>query len=179
MYYKVLTRDLKSPNQRSFSWSNWKNQIFSVSENELKISKHGLHLYKTLDNLTIGSFGPRIFEAMSIGEIVDEGGGNVVCSKVKLIKEINVEFVNDPEYCYLYCKYIKDNDKMWSKINTSKLSYLYCLNVKDRSILRHFITESKYAYMYCRDIFADIEVSKRITEDLHVELWQDKIKNMK
>jgi len=152
IYYKVLTSDLKSPNNTKFDWSAWESKTFSV-EGPLEMCYNGIHLYKSLSNLSIGSFGSRVFEAQVIGEeILDEGDDKICTREVKLIKEIDISLVEDNEWIYFYCKDVEDRKELWFKLTDEHWIYNYCKNIKDREELWSKLTDEKYIYRYCRDV---------------------------
>ena len=82
-YYKVLNKDMTSPWDGKTKWAIGKiTRLGNYSQ--LKLCENGLHLYTSLDKITIGKFGPRVFEAEPVGHIVGDND-KVCCRDVKLI----------------------------------------------------------------------------------------------
>ena len=143
MYYKTLTQDMRAPNKKSFSYEGWEDKTFKV-EGELVPCENGLHLYKSLSHLTVGNFGPRIFEALPIGEFIDDGE-KIVCREIRLLRELGIDEICveglESAWAYRYCLNIKDIPEMRDKIIESEWAYYYCLRVKDRKEMRDKIVE--------------------------------------
>jgi len=164
IYYKVLTSDLKSPNNTKFDWSDWESKTFSV-EGTLEMCSNGIHLYKSLNNLSIGNFGSRVFEAQVIGEEILEGDDKICVQEVKLIKEIDISLVEDNEWIYYYCRDVQDRKELWSKLTDEKYIYRYCIYVKDRKELWSKLTNEYWIYSYCRDIKDREELWSKLTDN--------------
>ena len=160
-YYKVLTKDLQAPVDRSFFYDEWQTKIFEV-EGPLIMCMNGLHLYTSLENVSIGNFGERVFEAEPIGEYISDKN-KICCRKVRLIKELKPEDVKDSEWAYNYCRRVKDNPEVRKNIVDSKWAYYYCYEIEDRPEIRRNITDSMWAYYYCHDVEDKPEVFRRIT----------------
>ena len=130
------------------------------NDKPLKICENGLHLYTSLDNITIGSFGPRVFEAEPIGEVA-EAESKICCRSAKLIREVDPGEVRDSEWAYEYCLNI-DRPSVRKNITDSGWAYRYCLDIKDLSSVRKYITDSGWAYEYCLGIKDRPEVRKHV-----------------
>ena len=197
-YYKVLTKDLKAPNQKWFSYEDWQRKTFKV-KGSLEMCANGLHLYTSLEDISIGIFGERVFEAEPIGEYISDRH-KVCCREVKLLKKVKPEEVKDSRwlynYCcyvkdrpevyrhitdskwlYYYCRYVKDRPEIYKRITNPKWIYHYCCNVKDRPKIYKKIINSEWAYRYCFDIKDRPEVYKNITESEWAYWYCRNIKN--
>jgi len=171
IYYKVLTSDLKSPNNTEFDWSDWESKTFKV-HGPLKMCSNGIHLYKSLNNLFIGKFGSRVFEAQVIGEeILDEGDDKICTREVKLIKEIDISLVEDNYWIYYYCKNIQDKEELWSKLTNDMQIYEYCKYVKDRKELWSKMTNEAWIYSYCRNIQDRKELWSKLTDEQYINRY--------
>jgi len=159
--YKVLTADMKSPFDNKTEWTLGK--ITSIAKDKkLRIIGYGLHLYKSLKNVSIGKFGCRVFEAEIVGEYIEDK--NKFCAyEIKLIKELNPEEVTDSKWVYEYCITVKDDPKVRKNITCSEYAYLYCQYIKDDPKVRKYITDSFWAYEYCITVKDDPKVRKYIT----------------
>ena len=160
-YYKVLTKDLRAPNQKWFSYKDWQTKTFEV-EGSLKMCAKGLHLYTSLKYLSVGKFGERVFEAKSIGEHISNKN-KICCRKVKLIRELKPEEVKDSEWAYHYCCEVEDKPEVRKNITDSEWAYYYCRYVKDNPEICNNITKSEWAYQYCFNIRDIPKIYKRIT----------------
>ena len=161
-YYKVLTKNMCSPFDNKTTWII--NETTKLrNKHPLKLCFNGLHLYKSLDNISIGEFGPRVFEAEPIGEILKDEN-KICCREVKLLKELNPGEVTDSEWAYDYCLSIKDRSSVRKNITDSEWAYRYCRDVKDRPSVRKNITDSEWAYEYCIDVKDRPSVRKYIKE---------------
>ena len=67
------------------------------NERELQLCWNGLHLYTSLADISIGEFGPRVFEAEPIGEII-KAEYKICCRAAKLIRELSKSDVTDKEW---------------------------------------------------------------------------------
>ena len=161
-FYKVLTKNLRAPSHTEFSYENWQTKTFKV-EYPLEMCKSGLHLYTSLENISIGLFGERVFEAEPIGEYISDKN-KICCKEIKLIKELKIEEIKDPKWAYYYCRYVKDIPKIYKKITNSRWAYRYCHDIKDRPEVYKNITDFNLAYSYCRHIKDRPEVYKYITD---------------
>lgn len=178
MLIKALRQDMASPNNPGYKWQvgEW-HKI----KGTLVMCKRGLHLYKSPAQLSIGEFGPRLFEAETAGEM-RESDDKIIAKKVRLIREIPIgEVSNWPEldsnWAYTYCRDIKDQPELWKHITNSDNAYHYCKNIKDRPEVWKYITDSKSAYLYCRNIKDRPEIRKRITNSWYAYLYCRYIKD--
>ena len=165
--YKVLTKDLKAPNNLRFSYEGCTEPGFIKKiKGKLVMCENGLHVYKDLRNLSIGDFGSRVFKVEVIGDYLDdkEELGKYCCKEIKFIKELKPSEVKDSEWAYGYCKYVKDDPEVRKNITESNWAYYYCYKIKDRKEVRKNITDSDDAYRYCEDVKDRPEVRKNITE---------------
>ena len=94
---------------------------------------------KSLDNVVIGRFGSRVFEARPIGDNLEDED-KICCRGIQLIRELKPEEVTDQSWCYQYCRYREDRPEVWEKITNSKWAYRYCHHIKDRPEIRKYIT---------------------------------------
>ena len=161
-YYKVLTKDMCSPYDNKTEWALGETTKL-CNKHPLKLRWNGLHLYTSLNNVSIGYFGSRVFEAEPIGEILKDEN-KICCKEVKLIRELNPSEVTDSEWVYEYCRDVEDIPRVRKNITDSEWAYQYCRVVKDRPSVRKHITDSEWAYMYCRFIEDSPEVRNRITD---------------
>ena len=159
-YYKVLTKDLKAPSNTEFSYENWQTKTFKV-EGPLEMCKNGLHLYTSLEYLSAGNFGERVFEAIPVGEYIS-GKKKICCRGVKLLKELKPGDVKDSQWAYYYCYKVKDIPEVYENITNSRNVYWYCRYIKDRPEVYKNITDSEWAYYYCHYIENRPEVYKHI-----------------
>lgn len=133
--YKILTKDMYSPFDKKTKWILGKS-IKLENNQELKIGHYGLHLYKSLDNVSIGAFGSRVFEAETIDDYIEDA--NKLCSyEVKLLKELKPSDVTDSYWSYLYCKNIHDNIEVAKNITNSLYAFYYSIEVRDKEINNH------------------------------------------
>ena len=161
MYYKVLTKDMCSPYDGKTTWAV--GEVTELNNDRpLDLCWNGLHLYKSLRKISIGEFGPRVFEAEPIGELVN-GRGKVCCRRVKLIKEIDPSEVIDEYWIYEYCDTENDIPEVRKNITSSIMSLDYCLYIKDRPSVRKHITDSRWAYDYCVNVKDRPSVRANIT----------------
>ena len=160
--YKTLTEDMLSPRDHETKWTV--GGVTSLPKNKpLKITNYGLHLYKSLDNITIGLFGSRVFKAEIIGDYVEYD--NIFAAySVKLLEEIKPSKVTNSFWAYKYCLYVKNDPKVKKNIIKSQHAYYYCIDVKDDPDVRKRIITSKYAFKYCFNIKDDPAVRKYITD---------------
>lgn len=160
--YKILTKDMTSPYDNETKWELGKSTKVSDSQ-ELKIAGYGLHLYKSLDTVSIGKFGSRVFEAEVVGEHIEDE--DKLCAyEVKLTKELKPEDITDSQWAYHYCVNVKDRPRVRKNIKNPKWSYHYCISVEDRHEVRKYIKDSMWAYWYCANIKDRPEVRKNIKD---------------
>ena len=164
-YYKVLTKNLMAPNNKEFSYKGWQTKTFKVKDS-LKMCKNGLHLYTSLEYLSAGNFGERVFEAIPVGEYIS-GKKKICCREVKLLKEIIPEDVKDSQWAYHYCYEVEDKPEVRKNITDSEWAYYYCHYVQDNPKVYNNITKSQWAYRYCHDVRDIPKIYKRIT----VSIW--------
>jgi len=177
-YYKVLTEDLKAPSNTNFSYENWENRTFRV-EGKLFMCANGLHLYKSLKNVSVGDFGSRVFEAIPIGNEYIEDEDKICCREIKILREIDASKVKDSAWAYWYCLYIKDRRDVRKNIRDSKWAYEYCKYIKDRKEVWKNITDSEYACRYCLDVKDRKEVWKNIKDNKWAYWYCRNVKNRK
>ena len=161
-YYKVLTKDLRAPNNNNFSYKDWENKIFEV-KGKLEWCRNGLHLYKSLNNLSVGNFGSRVFEAKLIGKFLEDAS-KLCCKKIKIIKEIDIMKIEDDYWIYHYCQDVKDRSELWKKLKEDQWIYNYCIHVQDRSELWKKLKDDEWIYRYCKDMKDRSELWKKLTE---------------
>jgi len=162
--YKVLTSDNHAPNNPKYHYHPAVNKIAVYKGKKLVMCEEGLHVYKSLKNLSIGNFGSVVWEVE-----VDENDcvcdkDKCVCRKIKFIRKVKPSEVEDSEWAYYYCHLVKDDPEVRKHITKSVWAYCYCRNVKDDPDVRKHITDSIWAYSYCRDVKDDPEIRKHITE---------------
>jgi len=157
---------MKEPDNKKLSYKGWKDKTFRI-EGELIMWKNGLYLYKSLSNLTAGNFGSRVFEAVSIGEYIEDIDKKV-CREIRLVRELSLDEICveelDNGWAYGYCFYVKDRPEIRDKLVGSSLAFWYCLCVEDRPEIRDKIVNSREAYWYCRTIEDRSEIRARIIE---------------
>ena len=161
-YYKVLTKDLRAPNNKEFSYKGWQRKTFKV-KGSLKMCANGLHLYTSLENISVGSFGERIFEAEPVGEYISDKD-KICCRGVRLLKEIKSGEVKDSEWAYYYCFKVKDKPEVYKNITDFEWACRYCLEIKDRPEVYKNITDPEWAWWYCQYVKDRAEVHKYIKE---------------
>ena len=167
-YYKVLTKDMRSPVNGRTKWAigditKLRCRLELNYSVRLRLCRNGLHLYTSLDNISIGEFGPRVFEAEPIGKVV-RSEDKVCCRAVRLLKELDPAEVTDSHWAYNYCKRVKDAPKVRKNITDSSWAYRYCRDIKDRPSVRKRITNDYWACEYCKNIKDIQSVFKNITE---------------
>ena len=174
--YKVVTKDLKAPIGNDFSYVGCNTKGFIKEyKGELKLCSSGIHVYKSLSNVSIGDFGSRIFKVEILGKYLEDSN-KYCCNKIKFIEEIDITEVTDSCWAYYYCKYIKDRKEIYSKITDSMYAYYYCRKVKDRKEIYSKITDSYCAYCYCKDVKDRKEVAKYITDKENKDLYNRYVK---
>ena len=140
-YYKVLTKDLRAPNNTDYSYEDWESKTFRV-KGRLSVYRNGLHLYKSLANISVGNFGERVFEAEPIGKFLDDKD-KICCRGIRILCEIKPEEVEDSKWAYLYCRNIRDRVEVRAKIVESEWAYRYCQNIRDRAEMRAKINKEQ------------------------------------
>ena len=98
-FYKVLTEDLRAPNNLDYKYDITKE---AVHEDKLIMCYKGLHLCKSLNKLNIGNFGSRVFKVIHTGNKIIEDKDKVVVDKFKFVKELKPEDVNCNKWIYYY-----------------------------------------------------------------------------
>ena len=128
--YKILTKNLKAPNifNRSYSYEGWEKKSFRV-EGGLELCRNGLHVYKSLNNVTIGNFGERVFKVEIIGKYIEDEN-KYCCKEIKILKELDAEEVKDSRWAYRYCRDVEDREEVRKNIKDSVWAYYYCRDVK-------------------------------------------------
>ena len=150
MYYKVLTKDMRSPLSRRTRWAIGETTKLG-NKQPLKLCWNGLHLYTSLNNVSIGEFGSRVFNAEPVDELLG-GGDKICCRAAKLICELDPAEVTDPEWAFYYCRAIKDILGVRRNITTSEWAYKYCLYVKDRPSVAYYIEDRHWLWYYLKDV---------------------------
>ena len=141
--YKVLTINNRSPNNPKHHYRPTVNKIAVYNGKELVMCQKGLHVYKSLKNLSIGEFGPVVWEVE-----VDENDcvcdkDKCVCRKIKFIRPVSPGEVEDSEWACYYCRYVKDDPDVRKHITESEWACCYCCYVKDDPEVRKYIKEEK------------------------------------
>ena len=162
-YYKVLTKDLRAPVDVNFSYEDWENKVFEV-KGKLEWCRNGLHLYKNLNNLSVGNFGSRIFEAKPIGKFLKDKNF-ICCRKIKIIKEIDIMKTEDDEWIFNYCQDIQDHPELWKKLKDSKWIFYYCRYVQDRPELWKKLKENEWIFFYCQEVKDRPELREKLKQE--------------
>lgn len=66
------------------------------------------------------------------------------------IKELRKYVKDNNEYIYNWCRYIKDEQELWSRLTSDEFRYQYCVNIKDRKEIWAKLTRDIWIYNYCR-----------------------------
>ena len=118
--YKGLTSDNCAPNNYDYCYHPAVNEIAVYKGKKLVMCEEGLHVYKSLKNLSIGNFGSVVWEVE-----VDENDcicdkDKCVCKKIKFIRKVKPSEVEDSEWAYYYCRDVKDDPEVRKYIKGEK-----------------------------------------------------------
>jgi len=106
-------------------------------------------LYKSLHQVSLDYFKQYIFKVRIIGDY-EKNRFCYYAKQFKVIKEIKPEEVKDSQWCFHYCKSIKDTKKVRDNITNSCWAMNYCSEIKDREAMWRRIKDSTAAFFYCQ-----------------------------
>jgi len=95
--YKVLTSDNRSPNNPKYHYHPAVNKIAVYKGKKLVMCEEGLHVYKSLKNLSIGNFGSVVWEVEVNTKDCVCDKDKCVCRKIKFIRKVKPGEVEDSE----------------------------------------------------------------------------------
>ena len=141
--YKVLTADNRAPNNPNYQYHPASGVTVQHEGEELEMCKSGLHVYKSLKNISVGSFGSIVWEVRVNDKDCICDDTKYACKQFTFIREIEPAEVKDPEWAYCYCRYVRDDPEVRKHITESVWAYFYCYDVRDDPEVRKHIKEEK------------------------------------
>lgn len=84
------------------------------------------------------------------------------------IKELRKYVKDNNEYIYNWCRYIKDEQELWSRLTSDEFRYQYCVNIKDRKEIWQEIEDDSIIFLYCDNIKDRRQLWMKLTDQLYI-----------